>query len=435
MSAILSNTRPKAAASGESSVAAQNFKLRPLTGGAVLFDNRDDMTDGWACAHGGEPFRIRNPSHLPNDVIWVCNAEYNTFQLQQSRLHHLRRDDYFRATLAHIAADLGMRIEGEYARTTVQKLGEIVHRTFTQAVTLYGRNGLPLAPREGTLAEDIRRTMPAMSGLTGADYLRQPLAAAYQSYSTPIWSDRRDLVGDLVSVLLRLNRVDYANALLSKPVPDEAWHYVPEEAVKGAIDPWLDPARPSLVEVQVVLQDEIGELIAYGAQPGKRAGLRTWVSQPELEVLVKHAEVYVKAAFCCRHPHALPESYQLPMALQPATDPALSMVYSAGLIAECHWHALANPPWSRQRRETETFPINVWQRAYDRAACFEKALMAFNEGFVVKGYGNGSLLLRVPRDELRRLLRFAMREGFMHPSFPAIFLEHDATLPDLLEDL
>jgi hypothetical protein len=398
----------------------------------VLFDNRDEMTEGWACAHGSTPFRVRNPAHLPNDVIWVCNADYNTFQLQQSRLHHLRRDDYFRSTLAHIAADLGFRAEGEYARDTAQKLAEIVHRSFTLAVTMYGRNGLPMAPREPTLAEDIRRSMPAMSGLSGSDYLRQPLTSAYQSYSTPNWSDRRDYVGDLVSVLLRMNRLQYATSLLSMPMPDEAWHYVPEEAAHGELDAWLSPERPSLVEVQIMLHDEVGELVSFGAQPGKRSGLRTWVSQPELAFLVQHAEVHVKSAFSCRAPRALPASYQLPSPL--IQDPVLALSYSAGLVAECHWHAVANPPWSRGRKEVETFPINVWQRAHDRAACFAKALAAYEDGFIVKGYGNGSVLLRVPRNELRRLLMFAAREGFNYPAFPSILLEHDATLPDLLEE-
>lgn len=433
MSSILRKTQPRSDRSPDNAADLNSkVKLRPLCGGVVLFDNRDEMTDGWACAHGGSPFRVRNPAHLPNDVIWVCNADYNTFQLQQSRLHHLRRDDYFRSTLAHIAADLGFRAEGEYARDTALKLAEIVHRSFTLAVTLYGRNGLPMAPRETTLADDIRRTMPAMSGLSGSDYLRQPLASAYQSYSTPNWSDRRDYVGDLVSVLLRLNRVEHAKQLLAYPMPDEAWHYVPEEAARGELDAWLSPTRPSLVEVQIMLQDQVGELVSFGAQPGKRAGLRTWVSQPELRFLVAHAQVNVKAAFSCRAPRELPPSYQLPDAL--VQDPLLAMSYSAGLIAESHWHAVANPPWSRLRREVETFPINVWQRAYDRAACFEKAYAAYQAGFIVKGYGNGSVLLRVQRSELRNLLAFAAREGFNYPAFPSILLEHDATLPDLLEE-
>jgi hypothetical protein len=428
MSPILSKGPPPR--SETSIVELPKVKMRPLCGGVVIFDNRDDMSDGWACAHGGSPFRVRNPAHLPNDVIWVCNADYNTFQLQQSKLHHVRRDDYFRSTLTHIATDLGFRAEGEYAEQTAQKLAEVVHRAFTLAVTLYGKNGLPMAPRESTLADDIRRGWPPMKGLSGCDYLRVPLTSAYQSYSSPNWTDKREMQGDLVSVMLRLNRLDAAIAMFSQPVPDEAWHYIPEESAQVGMEAWLDPQHPSLVEVQVMLRDDVGELIAFGAQPGKRSGIRTWVSQPELRFLVEHADVNVRSGFTCIAPRVVPLTYRLPQQL--GADPLLSLSYSAGLVAECHWHAVANPPWSRGRKEVETFPINVWQRAYDRATCFRKALAAHKAGFIVKGYGNGSLLIRAHRSELDDVLQFAATNGFAHPAFPAIFREHDATLPELL---
>jgi hypothetical protein len=405
--------------------------LRALRGGVVLFDNRKEMSAGWACANGGKPFRISNPAHLPNDVIWVCNADFDTFKLRQTRLHHLRRDDYFRTPLGQIAADLGLRAEGEYAMETCQKLAGVAHRAFTLAVTLYGKNNLPLAPREETLAEDIRKSLPAMRGLSDCDYLRTPLASAYQSYSSPNWSDKREAQGELVTVMLRANRMEYAKRLLSLPMPDEAWHYIPDPPASIGIDAWLDPKKPSLVEVQVMQHDEIGELISFGSQIGKRAGIRTWVSQPELRMLIQHTEVNVRSGFLCVASRLMPASYQLPAAM--TSDPMVEMSYSAGLVAESHWHAMANPAWSRSRRDVETFPINAWQRAYDRASCFDKALAAHQAGFIVKGYGNGSLNVRVHRTQLHELLTFAAREGFAYPAFPTIFREHDAELPELLE--
>ncbi len=422
---ILSNPTPRQP--------PKEIPLRPLCGGVVLFDNNKEMMAGWACAHNGTPFRVSNPAQLPNDVIWVCNGDFDAFKLRSTRLHHLRRADYFRTPIGQIAADLGLRSEGEYAMETSSKLAEIVHRAFTLAVTLYGRNNLPLAPREETLAEDIRKVMPALKGLSESDYLRVPLGEAYQSYSSPNWSDRRDAQGDLVTVMLRANRTEYVKRLLSLPLPDEAWHYIQEPPADIGLDVWLDPAHPSLVEVQVMVFDEIGELLAFGAQLGKRSGIRRWVSQPELRMLVEHAEVNIRSGFLSLAARGLAPSYQLPALV--TEDRMLELSYSAGLVAESHWHALTNPPWSRARREVETFPVNVWQRAYDRASCFAKALAAHEAGFIVKGYGNGVVNIRVHRTQLRELLMFAAREGFAYPSFPSVFREHDASLPELIEDI
>ena len=57
----------------------------------------------------------------------------------------------------------------------------------------------------------------------------------------------------------------------------------------------------------------------------------------------------------------------------------------------------------------------------DRALCFKVALRLHKAGFLVKGYGNGSVGISVQRSRLPELLDVAMEIGFAHPSFREVF--------------
>jgi len=390
--------------------------------GVALFDNPKEMSVGWACLAGESPVRFGSVHELSNDALWVTSLDWEEYRLRASKLSNLRRADYLRSSLTQIAGDLGRRISGEYARDSSPVLARVLQQAVLIAIGVYGWEEPASELREDTLADDIRRTI--VQAPKPQRHLRSYMLSAHQSYSSPDWPPTFE--SDSFTLTLRYNRLEYARQVMANPVPDDAWTYIPaNRASELTIETLMDPAHPSLVEATVELgriEPGLAGLIAFGAQPGKRSGLRKWVSQPELAWLARHTRVNVSSALVSRSARPLPGTAQLPPAL--TSDPLFPLSISAGLIAECHWSALASPIYNRQQRSSDVSPWAVWLRAADRALSFELALKAHKAGFLVVGYGNGSVVIRLSRDRMQECLAFADDSGIAHPAFYPLFKEH-----------
>jgi hypothetical protein len=390
--------------------------------GVALFDNTRDMSAGWACLAGGESFRISSVSDLSNDTVWVTNLDFNEYNERAKRSSHLRRVDFLRSSLQAVGSDLGMRVNGLYAQEAAPVLAGVIERCVHMAVRAYGWSAPTHDVRECVLYEDIRRTMPGLPKVQAST--RAPFASAYQSYSVPLWG--ADYEDNIVVITLRYNRLDYARSMMDTLVPDDAWTYVPPEtASKLTMEQWLDPAKPSLVEAAVELDSidpGLASLVSFGAGTNKRAALRKWISQPELAWLSRHARVTVTSGLQSASAQHLPASVQLPALL--TDDPFMKVSLSAGLLAESHWAAIAQPTWNRQARCEEQSAWGVWLRAADRAMSFKLALQAHQAGYRVLGYGHGSCAIRLQKMRLREALEFAEANNVSHPCFEPIFQEH-----------
>lgn len=389
--------------------------------GVAIFDNPKDPVGGWGCLSDGEAFRFRQPSDLTSDCIWLCTVDGMEYSRRMSKMHHLRPADFLRSNLKHIAADLGLHIDGEgrfgdVATTAAPKLAKVVHRAILIAVQSYGWNDPQQQLRSDTLYEDIRKTLVMPPPVRS--FLKTALLSAYQSYSSPDWGN--DYESDSITVTLRLNRLSYAKDIMLTPVPDGAWTYV-DSAID--IKTALDPEAPCLVEASVEtsgMDPAVSSLVAFGAQPGRRTGLRSWMSQRELAWVSQHAKVSIVRAYRASSSTLLPERMQLPELL--TSDPMFELSLSAGLVAECHWTAFCNPVFSSRavdKKEVSTW--GVWLRAADRAMSFDLAHAALKAGFHVLGYGNGSAVVRLQRQRLPELLEFAMANKVAHPVFREIF--------------
>lgn len=389
--------------------------------GVAIFDNPKDPVGGWACLADGESFRFRQTSDLPNDCIWLCTVDGMEYSRRMAKMHHLRPADFLRSNLKHIAADLGLHIDGEgrfgdIATTAAPKLAKVVYRAVLIAVQAYGWPHPQQMIRADTLWEDIRKIMVTPPPVRS--YIRPSLMSAYQSYSSPDWGG--DFESDSITVTLRLNRLAYAKKVMLTQVPDGVWTYFDAPMT---VDEALDPDSPSLVEATVEtsgMDPMVSALVAYGAQPGRRTGIRSWMSQRELAWLSKYAKVSIVSAYRASSATLLPERMQLPELL--TSDPMFELSLSAGLVAECHWTAFCNPVFSAKavdKKEVSTW--GVWLRAADRAMSFELALAALKAGFHVLGYGNGSAVVRLQRQRLPELLEFAMANDVAHPVFREIF--------------
>lgn len=413
--------RTPVAAKKESEAPQEVARPRMPRFGVAIFDNPKDPVGGWGCLPDEDSFRFRQTSDLRNDCVWVCSVDGMEYSRRMSKIHHLRPADYFRSNLKHIAADLGLHIDGEgrfgdVATVAAPKLAKVVHRAALIAAQVYGWGDPQQVLRSSYIHEDIRKMMVMPPPVR--NFMASALLSAYQSYSSPDWIDGYE--SDAIVVTLRLNRVAHAKKIMLTPVPDGAWTYEDSGIdLKSA----LDPDMPSLVEASVEtagMDPGISTLIAFGAQPGKRNALRSWMCLPELQWVSKFAKVSVIRAYCASGSIVLPERIQLPQAL--AADPMFELSLSAGLVAQCHWNAFCEPVYnSRSVEKKEVSPWGVWLRAADRAMSFDLALAAYNKKFHVLGYGNGSVVVRLQRARLPELLDFAMENEVAHPVFREIF--------------
>lgn len=399
--------------------------------GVALFDQSRDS--GWACLAAGEPFRFPTPGDLASDCIWICGCDWDEYNLRWKRFHHLRRADYL-AKLTQIAEDLGVRADGQgrfgsMAQRAAAQISVVIHRAMVIASQVYGWKSPPQQLRDETLIEDLRRHLveqvapPAVK-----QHLRGALASAFQTYSSvtnpPFQS---------VMVPLRFNRLEHAQRVLGTRVPDSAWVYSSCDTNPDwrlSLEQALDPERPCIVNATVDFggrDPAISNLCAFGSQPGKRSVLRTWISQPELAWLSRHAHVQIAGAWRASGSFELPRKAALPPIL--TSDPLWALSLSAGLVAEAHWRALVHDPYKPSVEGKKDISVwAVWLRAADRALCFAAALKAHNAGLNVIGYGNGGISVSVQRDlvaqDLPRVLDFAMENDFAHPAFRPIFEEH-----------
>lgn len=391
--------------------------------GVVVFDNSRDMmgSGGWACLPEGNSFRIRQPSDLPNDCIFVSTVDGMDFRRRLGKFRNLRPSGWMHSSLKHVGADLGLPIDGEgrfgaVSDVVAPKLSKVAHRTALIAAQVYGWTDPAQMLVSENLYEDILRSLVPPPPVRS--FMKPALLSAYQSYSSPDWSD--DLMSDSISVTLRLNRLTHAKNIMATKVPDGSWTLV-DSGMR--LEDALDPSGPCLVEAVVETSDidpSISSLIAFGAQPGRRNMLRSWMCQRELQWVSQYAKVHIMRAYRAASSASLPERVQLPEVLM--CDPAFELSLSAGLVAESHWAALCNPIYvPKAPDKKEVSPWGVWLRATDRAISFNLAMAAFKAGFHVFGYGNGSVVLRLPRTDLPKLLDFAMEHEIAHPLFRELF--------------
>lgn len=389
--------------------------------GVALFSNPKDVENstGWYCASDGEPCWFTNLVDLPPEVLWIVDVESDRFWQFAKTHSNLRSTEFFRSKLRQIAADIGVRVNGDFHMEASRELARVAQSAVCVATSVYQWKNPLISLGEGSLRACIAESIPKPPHAKHTQ--QEALASAVQNYSQVPWSGM-SLMMDSVVVPLRFNRVEYANRLLSIKVPDEGWTYV-GDASKIALDDFL--TRPCLVRVLIEFNHPNTDLVtlaAFGCGLGKsKQVIRQWVSQPELVWLSKLARIQVQDAFISKSERDLPDDAKLPRML--TADPLFAHSISAGLVAESHWAALAAPVYGKSKK-TEYTCWGVWLRAHDRAMCFALAEKLLAERFHVTGYGNGSVNVKVQRSDLIRLMDFSVQEGLAGPCFRPILIEN-----------
>ena len=394
--------------------------------GVVLFDNPMSASDGWACEAGGEPFRVSSALQLPSDTLFISNLAYEAFASVGSRVHNLRGNDFFRSALPQIASDIGWRVDGAFATESIRDLADIARRVVQMAFSAYGWKSVSADLREKHLSVAIRSSMP--KELQAPKHIQVALASANQVYSSPSrpWQPPDP---DSIVVGLRMNRFEGNRRLLSTPAPDGAWTLVPQSTAESmALDQWLDPAVPSLVNATLDVSDADPAMVvlaAYGCTPSRKQVLRAWMTQVELAWISGIAHVQVQKGYVARGAKQIPAEFRLPGVFE--ADAVYASLVSVGVVAECHCAGLMATEWIRDPggKGGASYPTTMgcWMRAMDRALLFQIARDIEARGFVVTGYGSGAVQVRLPRSRLQDLHAFALSKGIPHPAFDRLYRE------------
>ncbi len=315
---------------------------------------------------------------------------------------------------------------GAHAVDTAPVLSEVATRVFKLIASGYEWKPGEIANAD-SLHENLKSRFPRDMYPSNNPALERALRAAYQTDSAIA---RADFVPNSVFLTLRMNRLAHAKKVLSCPIPDDAWEYIPDVKLPSSqrerLAMCLNHETPILAEVVMDMtraDSEYAALAAFGQKVASRMVLREWVSHPELIWLSRFTPIEIRSVFRSAEYKTLHEKTQLPGIL--VDDPLMELSYSAGLLAENHWVALASDEYNRLTKKKSLTARAVWLRAADRALCFSLAKKALDSGFTVTGYSSGAVRVRMLRSELLRGLEFAVENQVVCPNFNRIIQEDD----------
>jgi hypothetical protein len=383
--------------------------------GLVIFDDIQERRAGTAYLPEALPQRIRSMNDLRTDFIWVSNVPDRDI----SGAHPgLRAADYFGASLADIAYDLGLAYSRGYPLTAQEgvSVATIMSRALTIASRSYGwdsdRGEASFAGE--TLSEEITSTVHLRPTVAGnGDPMSSRLGHASQDRSVPYWPfEDHEAV---VPVTLRFNRLAYARQLLAQGVPaGTEWVQVSNAQCVGGL-----PVIAKLAIDWSESDPDLAALAAFGQTGRRKQLLRLWAAGPELDWLSEICHPQVSVALINADGYAgLPANLKLPVPL--AVRSQLTMSYAAGLVGYSHLRAVLSIDCSDGGKGRAASAVGAWLHAYDRSLMFSVARRAHMAGFHVRSYGSGEISLRVRKDQLDALKKFRLDEGFMYPAVASL---------------
>lgn len=376
-----------------------------MTAGIAYFDDPSSLSGGWCSIAGEKASRFQSLAELDPAVIWVTNTsiqDYNDNQLKYTA--NIRNYLFFRRSLSEIVPEIDINPAAQITEI-VEALSGIAQRVIDLSGEVFP--GMQMAGR--SLPDCIYDHLQLM------DQRNDP-AARYQACFQSAFQENSQVAGvkwvpGAENVRLVPNRVNYAELLLSYPVPLGALRETHGDMI---VEDFVALDHPAIAQVDVDLsRAENPELLAFGVQMSHTAIMREWISQPEA-----HFMHLSGAKFRIHRVIRSDSSDVLPPMLGKLTENAfVRSSYSAGLLAEALVYALMSKRYFRAGRTAKTryfFPTRaIHLRSVDRMLSFASAKRLFDCGLRVKGYGFGGVTIAATRDEIPEVMGIGADMGFM----------------------
>lgn len=395
----------------------------------IALEPNNPNSAGFFAINGETPRRCDSITSVPNGVLVISNFDFNCYRLLSST-KNLRPAWYLGRAPHAICADLGAPFaeNKNYAASLAQSSSRIYSRTL-QFISRSYHWGQSRPFFHDTVAQDLQEMM-GIGGFKNLVPAVEPQAfiAAYQSDSVVTGLAEPDVFYHHVT--LRKNQVEHAEHICSLPLPDPMQWRRAEDGELGETDEqrirWvLESEAPILAEVELsdFREEAISKLISFGVSMGNQAfklgTVKTHATDAEICWLVQFCRVKIRSALIGGRYKPLLPKYKIPPAL--VEDPLLKLSYSAGLAAFNHFQALSSKTYNRNAQAGQMkynhSVRNVWMKAYDRGVMFNYALRAHKQGFAVTGYGSGGLRLAFKKEDLPKVMEFAIEQEFYAPNF------------------
>lgn len=369
--------------------------------GAVLFDEPDNPElGGWSSVAGAKSRRINAPGDLAMDVIWLTNLNWSQFRKTGLAAYpHLRLDSFMKITPVQVLGDFGYnttyRIKNEDGVSLVAEVFDrvcaIVKREFDVEVRGFA-----------TLKDEISAVVKPSTEFVNNDF-HEICKRAHQSYSLcPTKPDK-----NARAVQVRRNRVAHALDVCTTPVPTSDFRLVKGPYISSSnnrVEVLCASEVPVLANISVKsISNDMMDIVAFGSTPSpnrRQAMVRDWVTQTELMMLSRCADITVHAAYM----GSGWEDLKTRVTLDPTPMDYMSSSY--GIVAENFRLAHSTDVAGKGGPGYMTAQA-VWMAAADRFYSFLLAAKLAAKGFTVSGYGSGAVNLMVYPSSFNDLMKTA----------------------------
>lgn len=386
--------------------------------GCVRFDLDDPNSGGWASVAGGRATRISNVGGLDNSTMWWSNLTFSAMlNSGLNKTPYIKRTTYLnswaRDGMLDICLGWGWLRRALPESDITQNLAGIFDRTMRFVEERYGLD-LSRVPGHDNLADELRCLMLPERDPRLSREVDSAVSAAHQYFNhcvTPRFPSE-----GFSDVLFSVPPVRYAQEILGSIVPTDQFEFFPEDRLPprpSRIEWATQEPRPVLCRVTVSNADpEVSAIIAYG-NGAKEGSNRAWLSQPEVLLVSKFAELEIDSAFVFGGYEHLPDSCRLP-----EFTTMQAMTPTAEIVATNHWLGLCrnNPFRLEPSKERVISPRAAWLAAIDRFLMFTYARRLHARGIAVKRYGAGGVMVVVPDGNYRDAYEAACEMGLLAPT-------------------
>lgn len=385
--------------------------------GLALFDTRSPAKGAVCQVEGSAAQHLRVAEITGANVCWISNLDRATVQRVFRGTRNIKGRDFFGVDLFRLGSELDLDVSDPNGCPRKRAL---LSRTLGRAGKL-GERWYPSLDGAPSLREAVKDTVfhgtsDEMS-LGRAD-VDEAMGEAYSAITACVNGGQFE--GELVQ--LRWPRVEYAHMMVSAfPVPVGDWKRVEpgffpknleSRGPSGEVYKFLTQLGseiPALVSLRILDRGEEASIVLGAAQK-----IRAWMPIHEAAQVAAFCRVRLKDVI-------VNSMYEYPATISgwamPSINVAGQLSMSAGIVAENHWKAIAEPKaWGPNIFGSAVIPARaVWMAAWDRLMCCKAALDFAGAGLTVYSYGQGAINLVVQESQMSNVIEMCREAGLTPP--------------------